>query len=134
MTCKIYNRKFGHIFMTPSFAEASLEWKFPWYMRDEVNVTLFGESLDHRFGSSIATGDVNGDLNHRRGRILGMGLEDGVQVITADVPQSELFRYAAELRSMTGGQGSFEMKFSRYDQVPANVAQKVVAATAKDEE
>lgn len=79
-------------------------------------------------------GDVNGDLNHRRGRILGMGVEDGVQVITAEVPQAELFRYAAELRSMTGGQGSFEMKFSRYDQVPANVAQKVVAAAEKKED
>jgi elongation factor G len=77
-------------------------------------------------------GDINGDLNHRRGRILGMGLEDGMQVITADVPQSELFRYAAELRSMTGGQGTFEMEFARYDIVPSNVAQKVIAEAQKD--
>jgi elongation factor G len=61
-----------------------------------------------------------------------MALEEGVQVIIADVPQSELFRYAAELRSMTAGQGAFEMEFSRYDIVPSNVAQKVIAATAKD--
>lgn len=74
-------------------------------------------------------GDINGDLNHKRGRILGMGLEDGLQVITAEVPQSELFRYAAELRSVTGGQGTFEMEFSRYDVVPANVAQKIIAAS-----
>ncbi len=78
-------------------------------------------------------GDANGDLNHKRGRILGIGNEDGMQVITADVPQSELFNYSAELRSMTGGRGSFEMEFSRYDQVPTNVAQKVVDA-AKSEE
>ena len=58
-------------------------------------------------------GDINGDLNHKRGRILGMESEDGTQVIVADVPQAELFRYAAELRSMTGGQGTFEMEFSR---------------------
>ena len=55
-------------------------------------------------------------------------------MVTAEVPQAELFRYAAELRSMTGGQGSFEMEFSRYDQVPANVAQKVIAAAQKEKE
>lgn len=79
-------------------------------------------------------GDINGDLNHRRGRILGMGNEDGMQVVTAEVPQAELFRYAAELRSMTAGQGSFEMEFNRYEVVPANVAQKVIAAAAKEKE
>jgi len=77
-------------------------------------------------------GDVNGDLNHKRGRILGMAVEDGVQVVTAEVPQAELFRYAAELRSMTAGQGSFEMEFARYEHVPANVAQKVIAAVEKE--
>jgi len=79
-------------------------------------------------------GDANGDLNHKRGRILGIGNEDGMQVITADVPQSELFNYSAELRSMTGGRGSFEMEFSRYEQVPSNVAQKVIDAAKADEE
>jgi elongation factor G len=79
-------------------------------------------------------GDINGDLNHKRGRILGMGTEDGMQVITAEVPQAELFRYAAELRSMTGGQGTFEMEFSRYEQVPGNIAQKIVVEAAKDKE
>ncbi len=79
-------------------------------------------------------GDVNGDLNHKRGRILGMGAEDGMQIITAEVPQAELFRYAAELRSMTGGQGSFEMEYSRYEVVPANVTQKVVAEAQREKE
>jgi elongation factor G len=79
-------------------------------------------------------GDVNGDLNQKRGRILGMGSEDGVQAITAEVPMAELFRYGAELRSFTGGQGSFEMAFSRYEIVPSNVAQKVVAAAEKRKE
>ncbi len=77
-------------------------------------------------------GEINGDLNHKRGRILGMDTEDGMQVITAEVPQAELFRYAAELRSITGGQGSFEMNFCRYDVVPSNVAQKIIAAAAAD--
>ena len=79
-------------------------------------------------------GDINGDLNHKRGRIMGMGVDDGVQVITAEVPQAELFRYSAELRSMTGGRGSFEMKFERYEQVPANVTQKIVAAAEQEKE
>ena len=79
-------------------------------------------------------GDVNGDLNHKRGRILGMGAEGGMQTIEADVPQAELFRYAAELRSITGGRGSFEMDFSRYEQVPANIAQKVIDSVKREEE
>ena len=79
-------------------------------------------------------GDVNGDLNHKRGRILGVDVTDGgVQILTAEVPKAELFRYSAELRSITAGRGSFEMEFVRYDQVPANVAQKVVAAHASEE-
>lgn len=72
-------------------------------------------------------GAINGDLTHKRGRVLGMDTEDGMQVVIAEVPQAELFRYAAELRSITGGQGSFDMEFARYDVVPSNVAQKVIA-------
>jgi elongation factor G len=79
-------------------------------------------------------GDINGDLNHKRGRILGVEVEDGMQIIIADVPMSELFRYAAELRSITSGQGTFEMNFSRYDVVPSNIAQKVIDASKKDDE
>ncbi len=79
-------------------------------------------------------GDVNGDMSHRRGRIVGMEAADGMQLITAEVPQAELFTYCAELRSMTGGRGSFEMDFLRYDVVPSNVAQKVIAAAEKVKE
>jgi elongation factor G len=79
-------------------------------------------------------GDVNGDLNQKRGRILGMGSEDGMQVITAEVPQAEMFQYCSQLRSITGGRGSFEMEFDRYEQVPANIAQKVIAQAAREED
>lgn len=72
-------------------------------------------------------GDVTGDLNHRRGRIMGVEPADGLQCIIAEVPQAELFKYASELRSMTGGRGTFELEFSHYEQVPAQVAQKVIA-------
>lgn len=76
-------------------------------------------------------GDVTGDLTHKRGRILGMDSEDGMQVMNAEVPRAELFKYSSELRSITGGQGSFDMEFSRYEVVPANIAQKVVTETQK---
>ena len=59
---------------------------------------------------------------------------EGQQIITADIPQAELFNYCAELRSMTGGRGSFEMAFARYDVVPSTVAQKIIAASAKNKE
>ncbi|MCG3147393.1 MAG: Elongation factor G [Verrucomicrobiae bacterium] len=72
-------------------------------------------------------GDITGDLNHRRGRIMGVEPVDGLQCITAQVPQAELFKYASELRSLTGGRASFEMTYSHYEQVPAHIAQKVVA-------
>ncbi len=74
-------------------------------------------------------GDITGDLNHRRGRILTVEPVDGMQAIKAQVPQAEIFKYASELRSMTGGRGSFEMEFSHYEQVPAHIAQKVVTET-----
>lgn len=78
-------------------------------------------------------GTINGDLPHKRGRVIGMeSVEEGLQTILAEAPLAELFKYSAELRSMTGGQGSFTMEFARYDVVPANVAQKVIAEAAKN--
>ena len=76
-------------------------------------------------------GAISGDMPHKRGRVLGMEAEEGVQVIAAEAPLAELFKYAAELRSITGGQGSFTMDFDRYDIVPSNVAQKIIAEAAK---
>ena len=82
------------------------------------------------------TGDVMGDLNKRRGRVLGMNPTDlGRTIIEADIPMSELYGYNTDLRSMTGGYGDFEYEFSRYEQAPADVQQKEVAARqTKDEE
>jgi elongation factor G len=77
-------------------------------------------------------GAISGDLPNKRGRVLGMEAEEGVQTISAEVPMAELFKYSAELRSITGGQGSFSMEFDRYDIVPSNVAQKVIAEAAKN--
>ena len=73
-------------------------------------------------------GDIIGDLNKRRGRILGMEPANGKQVITAEVPQAEMFKYATDLRSMTQAKGSFKMNFERYEEVPALNAQKIIEA------
>ena len=71
-------------------------------------------------------GDIIGNLNSRRGRILGMNpCEEGQQVV-AEVPMSEMVKYATDLRSMTQGRGSFTCKFIRYEEAPGNVQQKVI--------
>lgn len=73
-------------------------------------------------------GDVIGDLNKRRGRVMGMNpLDDGGQEIIAEVPMSELSDYAIALRSMTQGRGSFTSKFERYEDAPQNIQEKIIA-------
>jgi elongation factor G len=79
-------------------------------------------------------GDVMGDMNRRRGKVHGMEPKDGMQVVITEVPLSEVFRYATDLRSMTQARGSFTMKVERYDEVPAIVAQKIIESTHKEEE
>ena len=79
-------------------------------------------------------GEVNRDLNGRRGRVLGMDSQNGFQVITAQVPQSELFTYATELKSLTGGRGTFSSSLDRYDELPAHLTEKVVAQHRKEGE
>jgi len=76
-------------------------------------------------------GDILGDLNKRRGRILGMEPMEGKQLITAEVPLAEMFKYATDLRSMTQGRGSFTMDFIRYEEVPALSAKKIIDEAAK---
>ncbi|MCL2458977.1 MAG: elongation factor G [Desulfobulbus sp.] len=72
-------------------------------------------------------GDVMGDLNSRRGRVLGMDSTDKYEVINAHVPQAEILLYALDLTSMTGGRGTFLTKFSHYEEVPAQIAEKIIA-------
>lgn len=78
-------------------------------------------------------GDIMGDLNGRRGRVLGMDTEGKYQVINAEVPMSEVLTYAPDLRSMTGGRGIFSMEFLRYDEVPAQMSEKVIEAIKSEE-
>ncbi len=78
-------------------------------------------------------GDVIGDLNKKRGRIMGMDPEDGVQRIRAQAPLAEIFRYAIDLRSMTQGRGDFTIEFDHYEEVPANIAEQVIANAKKEQ-
>ncbi|MCK4697727.1 MAG: elongation factor G, partial [Dehalococcoidia bacterium] len=77
------------------------------------------------------TGDIASDLNTKRGRVLGMNPGGGVNVIEAQAPYAELLRYAIDLRSMTQGRGHFAMEFDHYEEVPAHLSQKIIAATKK---
>ena len=77
------------------------------------------------------TGDVMGDLNKRRGRVLGMNpLPNGKQVIEADIPMLELTGYCTILRSMTGGRGDYSYEFARYEQAPSDIQEAEVTARA----
>lgn len=77
------------------------------------------------------TGDIMGDLNKRRGRVLGMTpVPGGKQIIEADIPMSGLYGYCTDLRSMTGGRGEYAYEFARYEQAPSDVQEKEVAARA----
>jgi elongation factor G len=89
----------------------------------KVEVTVPDESL----------GDVMGDLNSRRGRVQGMDPRRGRQIIHAEVPLAEVLSYASDLTSMTGGRGTYTMEFNRYDDVPPNIAQKVIADVKREE-
>ncbi|GAB6146245.1 elongation factor G [Desulfocicer niacini] len=80
------------------------------------------------------TGDIMGDLNSRRGRVLGMDTEGAKQVINANVPMAEFLRYAPDLRSMTGGRGTFTMEFDHYDEVPGDISQKVIEKIKAEQE
>lgn len=80
-----------------------------------------------------SVGDVMGDLNSRRGKVMGMDSIEGFEVINAQVPQSEILLYATDLTSMTGGLGSFSISFSHYEEVPAQLADKIVAECAAED-
>jgi len=74
-------------------------------------------------------GDIMGDMNKRRGRILGTDTVDGNAVVTAEAPQAEILKYATDLRSMTQGRGSYVTEFVRYEEVPSNLQDNIIAAS-----
>jgi elongation factor G len=72
-------------------------------------------------------GDVIGDLNARRGRINGMNPRGNLQVVTADVPLSQMFGYSTDLRSKTQGRATYTMQFAKYEQVPHNIEEEIIS-------
>jgi elongation factor G len=80
-------------------------------------------------------GDVMSDINTKRGRVLGMNpVGNGMQQITANIPQAEMLHYATDLRSITQGRGSFTMEFYQYEEVPANIQQEIITKYKKENE
>jgi elongation factor G len=77
-------------------------------------------------------GDVIGDLNSRRGRVLGVDSRGNYQVIQANVPLSEMLKFTPDLNSKTGGRGIFSMEFSHYEEVPAQMTEKIIAQAKKE--
>ncbi len=110
----------------------SMAWKQAYEQADpvvlepimEVEVTVPDE----------AVGAVNGDLNSRRGRLQGMEPEGGMTTIRVEVPMAEILTYAQSLTSLTGGRGDYHMQFSRYEEVPSHIAQKIVEQAKKERE
>ena len=90
----------------------------------EVEVTVPDETV----------GAVNGDLNSRRGRLLGMEPRGGMTTIKAEVPMAELLTYPQSLTSLTGGRGDYHPHFLRYDEVPSHIAQKLIETAKKEKE
>jgi len=78
-------------------------------------------------------GDVIGDLNSRRGKVLGMDSVGHHQIIKGQVPLAEILKYAPDLRSMTSGRGTFTYEHSHYEEVPAYIAEKIIAESKKEE-
>ncbi len=89
----------------------------------EIEVTVPEENM----------GDIIGDLNSRRGKVLGVDAKGNYQVIRAHVPMAEVLKYAPDLKSMTGGRGQFSLQFSHYEEVPSHLSEKVVAQSKKEE-
>ncbi len=109
----------GRMAFKKAFKEAKPILLEPIY---EIEVTVPEEHM----------GDVMGDISSRRGKILGMDTDGGHQVIKALVPLKELFRYSTNLRSMTQGRGIHKQKFDHYEEMPREVAEKIIAEHAKD--
>jgi elongation factor G len=78
-------------------------------------------------------GDVIGDINSRRGRVLGVDSKGSYQVIKAIVPMAEVLKYDPDLRSMTGGRGSFSLQFDHYEELPSHLSEKVIRASKQEE-
>src|SRR5436190_947519 len=113
-----------HIIVEPSASGSGLEFV------DEIKGGVIPNSFIPAVEKGV--GDVIGDLNSRGGRPQGVEPQGGMSEIKAEVPMAEILTYAPDLRSITGGQGDYTMEFVRYEEVPSQLAQKVVASVAEE--
>ena len=102
----------------------ALEQAQPVLLEPIMNVTVIGPE--------DIMGDIMSDLNSKRGRILGTEQVGTMQAIKAQVPQSEMMRYAADLRAISQGRASYEVEFSHYEELPAHMTEQVVAQAKQD--
>ena len=109
-----------------AFQQVAREKCKPVLLEPIMNVTVFVPET--------MMGDVMGDLNGRRGRVMGMESVHGKQTIRAQVPLAEMYSYPIDLRSITRGRGTYIMEFSHYEQVPAELAEKIIAQAEKARE
>jgi elongation factor G len=94
---------------------------------DKIQPTILEPILSLKIKVKDAfVGDVMGDMNKRRGRILGMEQIDGLTVISAEAPEAEIVNYAIDLKAMTQGSGRFEREFARYEEVPQHIIPKII--------
>ena len=91
-------------------------------------------AVDFKITLAVNNSDITGIFNSKRGRVLGMEASPHGQLIRVAVPEAEILNFSTELRSITGGRGSFTMKFSHYEEVPTHIAQKIVEQTKKEKE
>jgi elongation factor G len=78
-------------------------------------------------------GDVIGDLNSRRGKVMGMDSKEKMEEVNVQVPMAEILEYSPDLTSITGGRGSFTAKFSHYQEVPSHLADKIIEASKEEQ-
>lgn len=101
----------------------------------EANAVLLEPIMDVEVAvPEDVMGSITGDVNSRRGRIMGMEVKGTNQIVKAQIPLAEMLKYATELRSLTGGRGAYTMKFSHYEEVPGKIAQIVISQSKKTEE
>jgi len=102
---------------------------------EDANPVLLEPIVEVECLAPVATmGEVIGDLNVRRGRILSMEPQGKNEIVKANVPQAEMYKYATALRSITRGRGSFKMNFSHYEEVPHLIAEKIIAEAKVEKE
>ena len=133
-SCAIYDGSYHDVDSSEMAFKIAASLAFKKAMADAMPVLMEPVMNVEVKVSEECLGDVMGDFNSRRGRIMGIDSEGKLQIVKAQCPLSEMFRYAIILRSMTSGRGTFAMEYSHYEEVPADISKKIVEAAEKNQE